>query len=99
SLQESLQAIDLIIQDFQQATENTDGGKSAMIFKRLQQCFELLSTNYFDFLKHCKQTSDMCEGHLILFDEINHFDEEFRRSLNEFDQHLAINEKNQEVKF
>ncbi|CAF5105935.1 unnamed protein product, partial [Rotaria magnacalcarata] len=39
SLQESLQAIDLIIQDFQQATENTDGGKSAMIFKRLQQCF------------------------------------------------------------
>ncbi|CAF4468439.1 unnamed protein product [Rotaria socialis] len=96
SLQESLQAIDLIIQDFQRATENTDGGKSAMIFKRLQQCFELLSTNYFDFLKHCKQTSDMCERHLIFLNEINHLDEEFRRSLNDFDQHLAVNEKKQE---
>ncbi|CAF2636953.1 unnamed protein product [Rotaria sp. Silwood2] len=95
-LQEYLQAIDLIIQDFQQATENTDDGKSAMIFNELQQSLELLSTNYFDFLKHCKQISDICERYLILFNEINHLDEEFLKSMNEFDQYLAINEKNQD---
>ncbi|CAF1221360.1 unnamed protein product [Rotaria sordida] len=96
SLQEYLQIIDLIIQDFQQATENTDDGKSTMIFKQLQQSLELLSINYFDFLKRCKQISDICERYLILFNEINHLDEEFIKSMNEFDQHLAMNEKNQQ---
>ncbi|CAF4657430.1 unnamed protein product, partial [Rotaria sp. Silwood1] len=95
-LQEYLQTIDLIIQDFQQATENTDDGKSTMIFNQLQQSLELLITNYSNFLKRCKPISDICERYLILFNEINHLDEEFLKSMNEFDQHLAINEKNQE---
>lgn len=98
SLQENLQAIDLIIQDFQQATENTDGGKSAIIFNRLQTCFDSLSTNYLDFIKRCKQTSDLCERYSILFNEINHLSEEFLKSMNEFDEHLKICEQNQEVK-
>ncbi|CAF3982293.1 unnamed protein product, partial [Rotaria sp. Silwood1] len=91
-LQEYLQTIDLIIQDFQQATENTDDGKSTMIFNQLQQSLELLITNYSNFLKRCKPISDICERYLILFNEINHLDEEFLKSMNEFDQHLAINE-------
>jgi len=95
SLQEYLQTIDLIIKDFEQATENTGDGKSENIFK---QYFENLSKNYSDFIKHCKQTSDQCERYVIIFNEINHLNEEFLKSINEFDQHLSINEKNPNVK-
>jgi len=99
SLQVHLQTIDLIIQDFQQATENTDGGRSENIFKQLQQRFEFLSTNYSEFLKRSKQISDQCERYMVLFNEINHLDDEFLKSMNEFDQHLAANEKEPKVKF
>ncbi len=95
SLQECLQTIDLIIKDFEQATENTDGGKSENIFKHY---FEILSKNYSDFIKHCKQIADQCERYMIIFNEINHLNEEFLKSINEFDQHLSINEQNPNVK-
>ncbi len=99
SLQVHLQTIDLIIQDFQQATENTDGGRSKNIFKQLQQRFEFLSTNYSEFLKRSKQISDQCERYTILFNEVTHLDDEFLKSMNEFDQHLAKNEKEPKVNF
>ncbi len=99
SLQEYLQTINLIIKKFEQATENTDNKKLENIFKQFQQDFELLSRNYANFIKHCKQISDQCERYMIIFNEINHLNEEFLKSMNEFDQHLSINEKNPKVKF
>lgn len=99
SLQEYLQTIDLIIKDFEQATENNDNEKSDNILKYFQQNLELSSRNYLDFLKHSKQISDQCERHMILFNEINQLSEEFLKSLNEFDQHLSMNEKNPNVNF
>ena len=96
SLQEYFQTIELIIKDFEQATENTDNTKLINNFK---QRLEILSTNYSNFLKRCKQTFDQHERSMILFNEINHINEEFLRSMNEFDRNLIINEKNPQVKF
>ena len=88
SLQQHLQLIDLTIQDFEQATGNTDGGKSANIYKQLQQRFDTLSTNYSDFLKRCKQISGQCERYLITLNEVNHLNEQIIKSMNEFEQKL-----------
>jgi hypothetical protein len=97
SLQKQLQLIDLTIQDFEQATGNTDGGKSANIYKQLQQRFDILSTNYTDFLKRCKQTSVQCERYLITFNEVNHLNEQLVKSMNEFDENITSNENKQQV--
>ncbi len=97
SLQEHLQLIDLTIQDFEQATGNTDGGKSANIYKQLQQRFDSLSTNYSDFLKRCKQISDQSERYMITYNEIQHLNEQIIKSINEFDQNLTSNENKQQV--
>jgi hypothetical protein len=97
SLQKQLQLIDLTIQDFEQATGNTDGGKSANIYKQLQQRFDILSTNYSDFLKRCKQTSVQCERYLITFNEVNHLNEQLVKSMNEFDENITSNENKQQV--
>ncbi len=97
SLQEHLQLIDATIQDFEQATGNTDGGKSANIYKQLQQRFDILSTNYSDFLKRCKQISDQCERYMITYEEINHLNEQTLKSMNEFDENLTSNENKQQV--
>jgi hypothetical protein len=97
SLQELLQSIDLTIQDFEQATGNTDGGKSANIYKQLQQRFDNLSTNYFDFLKRCKQISDQCERYMITYDEVEHLNEQIVKSMNEFDQNLTSDETKEQV--
>ncbi|CAF2993985.1 unnamed protein product [Rotaria sp. Silwood2] len=96
SLQEHLQLIDLTIQDFEQATGNTDGGKSAKIYKQLQQRFDILSTNYTDFLKRCKQISDQCERYLLTYNEVNDLNEQVIKSMNEFDQNLASNKNQQQ---
>jgi hypothetical protein len=98
SLQEYLQTIDLIIKDFEQAIENTDDEKLTNILKRFYQDFELLARRSSDFIKHCKQISDYCERYLILFNEMNHLNEELLKSMNEFDEHLSLNEKNPKVK-
>jgi len=98
SLQEHLQLIDATIQDFEQATGNTDGGKSANIYKQLQQRFDILSTNYSDFLKRCKQISDQCEHYMITYNEIKYLNEQILQSMNEFDQNLTSNENKQQVK-
>jgi hypothetical protein len=98
SLQEYLQNIGLITKDFDQSNENIDDKKSENIFKKFQQDFELLSTKYVDFIKHCKQISDQSERYMIRFNEINHLNEEFLKSMNEFDQHLSNNEQNPTVK-
>ncbi|CAF1503793.1 unnamed protein product [Adineta steineri] len=95
SLQEYLQTIHVIIQDFQQAIDNTDNGKSENIFQEFQQRYRILSKTYSDFLKRCKHISDQCERSIGLFNEVNNFDKEFLKSINEFDQHLTINEKEQ----
>jgi transposase-like protein len=97
SLQKQLQLIDLTIQDFEQATGNTDGGKSANIYKQLQQRFDILSTNYTDFLKRCKQTSVQCERYLITFNEVNHLNEQLVKSMNEFEENITSNENKQQV--
>ncbi|CAF4555809.1 unnamed protein product, partial [Rotaria sp. Silwood2] len=96
SLQEHLQLIDLTIQDFEQATGNTDGGKSAKIYKQLQQRFDILSTNYTDFLKRCKQISDQCERYLLTYNEVNDLNEQVIKSMNEFDQNLTSNKNQQQ---
>jgi hypothetical protein len=96
SLEGYLQTIDLIIQEFELATENTDDENSIQIFK---QRLELLLTNYSNFLKRCKQISDQSERHMILFNEINQLNEEFLKSMNEFDQDLIVNGQNQTVNF
>jgi hypothetical protein len=96
-LQEHLQSIDLTIQDFEQATGNTDGGKSANIYKQLQQRFDVLSTNYSDFLKRCKHISDQCERYMITYNEVNHLNEEILKSMNEFNQNLSTKENNPQV--
>jgi len=97
SLQEHLQLIDLTIQDFEQATGNTDGGKSANIYKQLQQRFDILSTNYSDFLKRCKQISNQTERYMITYNEVKHLNEQILKSMNEFDQNLTSNENKQQV--
>ncbi len=97
SLQEHLQLIDSTIQDFEQATGNTDGGKSANIYKQLQQRFDILSTNYSDFLKRCKQISDQCERYMIKFHEVQHLNEQIVKSMNEFDQNLTSNDHKPQV--
>jgi hypothetical protein len=99
SLQESLQIINLIIQEFEQATESIDDENSINIFKQFQQRLELLLKNYLNFLKRSKQISDQCERYMISFDEINHLNEEFLKSMSEFDQYLVLNEQNQTVNF
>lgn len=98
SLREHLQTIALIIKNFEESTENTDGGKSTMILKQLQQNFDFLSNNYIDFIKRCKQILDTCEHYMIMFNEINHVDQEFIKLMNEFDQQLAKNENNSQVR-
>jgi flagellar motility protein MotE (MotC chaperone) len=97
SLQEHLQLIDLTIQDFEQATGNTDGGKSANIYKQLQQRFDILSINYSDFLKRCKQISNQTERYMITYNEVKHLNEQILKSMNEFDQNLTSNENQQQV--
>ena len=97
SLQEHLQAIELTIQDFEQATGNTDGGKSANIHKQLQQRFEHLSSNYSDFLRRCKQISDQCERYLITHNEVQHLNEQIVQSMNEFDQNFTSSDNQQQV--
>ncbi|CAF1012011.1 unnamed protein product [Rotaria sp. Silwood1] len=96
SLQEYLQLIGVTIQDFKQATGNTDGGKSAKIYKQLQQRFDILSTNYTDFLKRCKQISDQCERYMLTYNEVNDLNEQIVKSINEFDQNLASNKNKQQ---
>ncbi|CAF4101504.1 unnamed protein product, partial [Rotaria sordida] len=96
NLQEHLQLIGLTIQDFEQATGNTDGGKSANIYKQLQQRFDILSTNYTDFLKRCKQISDQCERYMLTYNEVNNLNEQIIKSMNEFDQNLASNKNQQQ---
>jgi DNA repair exonuclease SbcCD ATPase subunit len=91
SLQGQLHSIDSTLQDFEQATGNTDGGKSANIYKQLQERLDTLTSNYSDFLKRSKQTSDQCERYLITYDEVNHLNEQVLKSMNEFDQNLASN--------
>lgn len=97
SLQEHLQLIDSTIQDFEQATGNTDGGKSANIYKQLQQRFDILSKNYTDFLKRCKQISDQCERYMITYNEVKHLNEQIVKSMNEFDQNLTSNDHKPQV--
>jgi hypothetical protein len=96
-LQEHLQSIDLTIQDFEQATGNTDGGKSANIYKQLQQRFDSLSMNYFDFLKRCKQISDQCERYMITYNEVKNLNEQIVKSMNEFNQNLISDDTKQQV--
>lgn len=93
SLREYLETIDLIIKDFQQITENIENENT---IKFLQQ-FELLSKNYHHFLKYCQQSLDHFEHNIILFNEINHLNEEFLHAIIEFDQNLSINEQNPTV--
>lgn len=97
SLQEHLQLIDSTIQDFEHATGNTDGGKSANIYKQLQQRFDVLQANYSDFLKRCKQISDQSERYMITYEEVNNLNEQILKSMNEFDQNLTSNENKQQV--
>ena len=92
-LQEYLQSIDIIIQDFEQATGNTDDGKAAIIYKQLQKRFDILTTNYSDFLKRCQQISDQCEHYMIMYNEMNHLNEQIVNSMNEFDQTFASNQR------
>lgn len=94
-LEEHLQTIGLTILDFEQATGNTDGGKSANIYKQLEQRYDTLSNNYTDFLKRCQQISDQCERYQITYDEVNHLNEQIVKSMEEFD-HDLISQQNQE---
>ncbi|CAF4551278.1 unnamed protein product [Rotaria socialis] len=96
SLQEHLQSIDLTILDFEQATGNTDGGKSANIYKQLEQRFDILSSNYTDFLKRCKQISDQCERYMATYNEVNDLNRQIIESMNEFDQNLTSNQNKQQ---
>ncbi|CAF3599478.1 unnamed protein product [Adineta steineri] len=96
SLQDQLQSIDSTIQDFEEATGNTDGGKSANIYKQLQQRADVLTTNYTDFLKRSKQISDQCERHMITYNEINHLNEQILTSMNEFNENLTSDENKQQ---
>ncbi|CAF1104230.1 unnamed protein product [Adineta ricciae] len=95
-LQDQLQSIDSTIQDFEEATGNTDGGKSANMYKQFQQRFDNLTTNYSDFLKRSKQISDQCERYLITYNEVNHLNEQVLKSMNEFDQNLASTDSKQQ---
>jgi chromosome segregation ATPase len=92
-LQQTLETIDLIIKEFEQAIENSDDEKPIDLFQQ----FEQLSKAYLDFFKHCKHLSDQCEYYTNLFNEINHLNDEFLQSLNEFNQHLSSNEQNPNV--
>ena len=96
SLQEHLQSIELTIQDFEQATGNTDGGKSANIYKQLQQRFDHLSSNYSDFLRRCTQISDQCERYLLTYNEVQHLNEQILQSMNEFDQNVTSPDQQQQ---
>lgn len=89
SLQDQLQQIGSTIEDFEQATGNTDGGKSAKIYQQLQQRSETLTQHYADFLKRCKQVSDQSDRYLMTYNEVNHLNDEIRKSMNEFDQNLT----------
>ena len=97
SLQDHLQHIDSTIKDFEQATGNTDGGKSANIYKQLQQRMETLSHDHSDFLKRSKHVSDQCERYMITYDEINHLNEEIVKSIKEFDQNLTTDGNQQQA--
>ncbi|CAF1587078.1 unnamed protein product [Rotaria magnacalcarata] len=96
SLQEHLQSIDSTILDFEQATGNTDGGKSANIYKQLEQRFDILSSNYTDFLKRCKQVSDQCERYMATYNEVNDLNRQIIKSMNEFDRNLTSNQNKQQ---
>ena len=89
SLQDQLQQIGSIIEDFEQATGNSDGGKSAKIYQQLQQRFETLTQHYADFVKRCKHVSDQSDRYLMTYNEVNHLNDEIRKSMNEFDQNLT----------
>jgi len=61
----------------------------------LQTNFDRLSTDYYDFLKRCKQISDQCERYLLTFNEVKTLNEQITTSMNEFDRNLNSTEKTQ----
>jgi chromosome segregation ATPase len=92
ALHNQLQQIGLTIDDFEQATGNTDGGKSAKLYDQLQDNLEQLSLNHADFLKRCKHITDQCERYLTSYNEINHLNDDIQRSMVEFQENLSQDE-------
>ena len=97
-LQDQLQQIGSTIEDFEQATGNTDEGKSAKIYRQLQQRCEILTQHYGDFLKRCKHISDQSDRYLMTYTEVNHLNDEIRKSMNEFDQNLTSKDARAQVR-
>lgn len=91
ALQDHLQQINITIEDFEQATGNTDGGKSAKIYDELQQRLDALLNHYADFLKRSKHISDQCERYLMNHNEVKQLSDDLEKSMHEFDQNLAAN--------
>ena len=91
ALQDHLQQIKFTIEDFEQATGNTDGGKSAKIYEELQQRLDALLNHYADFLKRSKHISDQSERYLMNYNEVKQLNDELEKSMHEFDQNLAAN--------
>lgn len=86
NLQEHLQKVERTINDFREATGDSDGGKSTKIFEQLRQRFELLTSHYSDFLKRCKHVSEQSERHLMNYNEVNQLHDEIESSLKEFEE-------------
>ena len=90
TLQNYLQSIDLTVQDFQKLTNDR---QCRSVFHQYQHRFELLSIKHAEFLQRIKNITNQYESLIDLFNEINYLNNEFLKTMNEFDQHLSVNRK------
>lgn len=92
SLRDHLEKIERTINDFQQATGDTDGGKSKTIFEQLLQKFDVLSNDYADFLRRCKHVCDQSERQLTMYNEVSQLHDQIDKTMKEFDENRNENE-------
>lgn len=84
SLEQSLENINSLINDFPSKTNNDITGNKTSI--NLRQQMQILSQKYTHFLHQCTQTSNQCEYYTQLFQKTTQINDTFLRSLTELEQ-------------
>lgn len=90
SLEESLENINSIIQDFQSLTNNNTGRQiSINLLERMQ----FLTQNYTHFLQVATDSSAQCEYYALRLQQINQLSDVFLQSITEVDHQLTCREQ------
>ena len=84
SLEQSLESINSLINDFPLKTNNHITGNKTSI--NLRQQMQILSQKYTHFLHQCTQTSNQCEYYAQLLQKITQINDTFLRSIAEVEQ-------------